>query len=70
MAKNIRGNGDGRNGRNESYTIPGRGVVPRARLVREVDAGKHPGFNTVNVNGTEYVRSNPDSQTSNNVNRD
>ncbi|WP_158897022.1 MULTISPECIES: DUF3892 domain-containing protein [unclassified Pseudomonas] len=70
MAKNIRGNRDGENGENQSYTIPGRGVVSREQLVKEVDAGKHPGFNTVNVDGVEYVRSNPDNQKGNNVNKD
>ncbi len=27
MANNIKGNGDGENGENQTYTIPGRGVV-------------------------------------------
>ncbi|EGR0977184.1 DUF3892 domain-containing protein, partial [Vibrio parahaemolyticus] len=26
MANNIKGNGDGENGENQTYTIPGRGV--------------------------------------------
>jgi len=67
MAKNIKGNQDGPNGRNESYTIPGRGVVSRANLVREVDQGKHPDFHTITVDGRDYVRGNPDGSQGNNV---
>lgn len=69
MAKNIRGNHDGENGENDSYTIAGRGVVERDQLVREVEEGKHPNHHVVNINGEDYVRSNPDSTESNNVNK-
>lgn len=69
MAKNIRGNNDGSNGENDSYTIAGRGVVNRAALVRETHSGKHPCHHVVRVNGEEYVRANPDSQSANNVNK-
>ena len=65
MANNI--NGDGPNGRNESYTIPGRGVVGRQTLVDEIDSGRHPNFHTVEVEGREYVRANPDHSCDNNV---
>lgn len=70
MAKHIRGNGDGKNGENQSYTIPGRGTVSRPQLVKEVEAGKHPDFGIVNRNGTPYVRAHPDGQKGNNVDRD
>ncbi|WP_027389006.1 DUF3892 domain-containing protein [Chrysiogenes arsenatis] len=69
MAKNIRGNKDGKNGENDSYTIPGRGVVDREQLVREIEAGKHPSHHVVTINGEAYVRSNPDATDSNNVNK-
>ncbi|MBV1790531.1 DUF3892 domain-containing protein [Marinobacterium sp. D7] len=69
MAKNIRGNHDGENGENDSYTIAGRGVVERDQLVREVEEGRHPNHHVVNINGEDYVRSNPDSTDSNNVNK-
>lgn len=68
MAKKIRGNQDGENGENESYTIPGRGVVERKQLVDEVNAGKHPNHHVISINGVDYVRSNPDSTESNNIN--
>lgn len=69
MAKNIRGNHDGENGENDSYTIAGRGVVERDELVQEVNEGRHPNHHVVNINGENYVRSNPDSTESNNVNK-
>lgn len=70
MANNIRGNGDGKNGENQSYTIPGRGTVSRPELVREVESGRHPNFGIMTVEGTPYVRAKPDSQKGNNVDRD
>lgn len=70
MAKNIRGNRDGENGENLSYTVTGRGVVSRPQLVQEVKDGQHPDFNVIKVNNVEYVRANPDSSTSNNINKD
>lgn len=70
MAKNIRGNNDGENGENDSYTITGRGVVSRETLVQEVEQGKHPHHHVVNINGEDYVRSNPDRTIGNNVNKE
>lgn len=69
MAKNIRGNNDGSNGENDSYTIAGRGVVNRGTLVQETRNGQHPSHHVVHINGEDYVRANPDSQNSNNVNK-
>ena len=69
MAVNIRGNGDGNNGHNESYTILGRGTISRSKLVSEVKSGKHPKHTTTKVNGIEYVKAKPDNKTKNNVNR-
>jgi len=68
MANIIKGNHDGENGRNESYTIPGRGTVPRPNLVREVESGQHLDFSTYRIHGQKYVRANPDSSKDNNVN--
>lgn len=70
MAKNIRGNKDGKNGSNNSYTIPGRGIVPRKKLVKEVDSGKHPNHHVFEIDGEEYVRSNPDKTPNNNVDKE
>lgn len=66
----IRGNNDGPGGRNDTYRIGSRTAVPRTQAVREVDAGKHPGNHTVEVNGRKYVRDNPDGSKKDNVNRD
>jgi hypothetical protein len=66
----IRGNRDGPNRRNESYRVPGRGTVPRAQLVGEVEAGRHPGAHVVTVAGRQYIRDNPDNSTADNVNQD
>ena len=70
MARTIKGNRDGEGGCNDSYTIPGRGVVTRSTLVREVEKGKHPNFSIYNRDGVKYVRGNPDSKEKNNVNDD
>ncbi len=69
MAVNIRGNRDGDNGHNESYTIPGRGTVSRSKLVREVKSGKHPNHTITKISGVVYVKAKPDNRTKNNVNR-
>lgn len=70
MAKNITGNNDGEGGRNESYTVIGRGKeIPRKTLVKEVEDGKHPDFSIYEHKGEKFVRSNPDSTESNNVNK-
>lgn len=69
MANNIKGNRDGKNNRNETYTIPGRDShIPRQKLVKEVDAGKHQNFHTIEINGEKYVQGNPDKSKKNNVN--
>lgn len=70
MATHITGNEDGPNGENDSYTIVGRGVVARARLVAEVKAGQHPNHSIYTRHGVEYVRSNPDKKETNNINKD
>lgn len=69
MADNINGNQDGENGRNKTYAIPRRGIVPRRTLVREIESGRHQNYSTYTRNGQKYVRANPDSSTCNNVNK-
>jgi hypothetical protein len=40
MANTIRGNKDGENGENQTYTILGRGsAIPREQVVREIKQG-------------------------------
>lgn len=70
MAKKILGNHDGRKGGNDTYTIPGRGTVPRIKTVREVKKGKHPGFTTTIINGQEYVKGKPNNTENDNVNQE
>lgn len=65
----IIGNNDGPGGRNETYKIGSRKVVPRIQAVREVERGKHTGVHVVKVNNRKYIRDNPDHSTSDNVNR-
>ncbi len=69
MAKKIRGNHDGENGENDSYTIQGRGEVSRETLVKEVENGKHPNHSIYEINGEKYVRANPDNSSDNNINK-
>lgn len=64
----IKGNGDGPGGRNDTYNIGSRREIPRAVLVKEVKAGKHPDTHVIKVNGKEFVRDNPDQSTKDNVN--
>jgi len=66
-ASSISGNQDGSNGENQSYTIQGRGVVTRRQLTHEVNSGLHEGVHTIEVNGTEYVRANPNSCKQDNI---
>ncbi len=66
-ASSISGNADGTNGENQSYTVQGRGTVCRSQLVREVNNGLHQGVHTVEVNGVEYVRANPNGSRSDNI---
>ena len=68
MANDIRGNADGENGENDSYSISGRSSnIPRRKLVQEVEQGKHPNHHTYKRNGKKYVRSNQDWMKKNNV---
>lgn len=71
MANTIRGNQDGVNGHNDTYRIPGRSsTIPRAQVVQEVKAGKHPRHEIYTRGGVEYVRAKGDSITGNNVDPD
>lgn len=70
MAKTIKGNHDGEGGRNDSYTIPGRGIVERQEVVKEIEKGKHSDFSIYKRDQEKFVRAKPDSSQANNVNRD
>lgn len=64
----IKGNRDGKGGRNESYRIGNRAHVPRTQVVKEVEQGKHPQAHVIKVNNRKYVRDNPDPSRKDNVN--
>lgn len=66
----IRGNRDGPNGRNESYSLGNRKHIPRMKMVQEVEAGQHPSVNVIKVNGRKYIRDNADSSRKDNVNQE
>jgi Protein of unknown function (DUF3892) len=68
MAKII-GNGDGPNGRNDSYQVGNRKQVDRKQVVKEVKDGKHLNYHIYHRNNQEYVRDNPDRSKDDNVNR-
>lgn len=65
----IKGRNDGLGGRNEHYDIDSRKNVPRRNVVAEVKRGEHDGVHIVKINDREYVRDNPDSSKTDNVNR-
>lgn len=67
MAQKIRGNQDGQNGENQSYTIHGRGTVSRRKLVSEIKSGQHPHHHVIKVDGTEFARSNQNSKKNDNI---
>jgi hypothetical protein len=66
MAKGSSINGNG-NSRNDSYTIKGRGVVSRPKLVNEVKKGLHPDTHIYKRNGVEYARNNPNHDKPDNI---
>ncbi len=68
MANIIKGNHDGKGGRNETYSIPSRGKIKRTQLVKEVESGNHPSFTIYKINRTKFVRAKPDFTEKNNVN--
>jgi len=70
MANKINGNRDGKNGSNNTYSIPGRNSsITRKTIVKEVKEGKHPNHSIYKRNNTEYVRANPNPKKSDNVNK-
>ena len=54
-------------GLNTHFNVPGQGEITRAKLVREVEAGKHPGYHIRDNGEVTYVASNPDRSKENNL---
>ncbi len=65
----IKGNNDGKGGRNETYNVGGRKNIKRSVIVKEIEQGKHPDTHVVKINNRKYARDNPDHSKSDNVNR-
>jgi hypothetical protein len=63
----IKANKDNNN-ETESYTINGKHKTCE-QAIKEVKDGKHPGYHVREMNGKEFIASNPDNKSSNNVNR-
>ena len=56
-------------GKPPKYDVNKQHNVPRTEVVKQINEGKHPGFNTPKIGGKEYPRANPDGSTKNNVNK-
>ena len=67
MAK-IKGNQDGKNGRNETYQVARKPNVPRNKLVKEVEAGLHPNVHIYKIGREKFIRDNRDRSKQDNVN--
>lgn len=68
MAAKIKGNNDGPNGENLSYSVQGRNI-PKNVLIPLVEAGKYPGYHVLTADdGKKWIRGNPDKRKNNNVN--
>ena len=67
-AKKIRVTSETSTGLNKTFHVPGQGHTSRSALVRQVEAGKHPGYHTrTTPGGTKFVASNPDGSKRNNL---
>jgi len=52
---------------NVYYRLSNGKIVTRAQAVTMVKKGELPGYNIIKVNGVEYLRDNPDSKESDNI---
>ncbi len=67
MAPRITGRRENETGGNTHYKIGKTKIVTRAEGVKMVKNGKLPGYHTVKVNGVNYLRDNPDTSESDNI---
>ena len=63
----ITGRRENDSGGNTHYRIGQTKIVPRGEAVRMEKQGKLPGYHTLKVNGVEYLRDNPDTRESDNI---
>ena len=67
-SKNIKVTRETPTGLNVGFNVPGRGALPRSKLIPLVESGKVEGYHTrVHPNGTKFVASNPDGSKKNNL---
>lgn len=67
MALRITGRREDVNGANTHYRLSDGRIVTRAEAVRMCKLGHLPGYNIITVNGVEYLRDNPDTRESDNI---
>jgi len=68
--KTIRATQETDSGRNTRFRDKATGRdKSRAQLVKEIEAGKHPGYHIRVINDVKTPVSNPDGKTSNNLNQ-
>ncbi|WP_375263568.1 hypothetical protein [Palleronia sp.] len=59
---------ESRSGLNIGFNVPGRGHMPRHKLVPEVERGAHPGYHVrTTAEGMKFVASNPKGSKSDNL---
>ena len=67
MALRITGRREDATGANTHYRLSDNRIVTRAEAVRMCRLGLLPGYNIIVVNGVEYLRDNPDTRVSDNI---
>jgi hypothetical protein len=67
MSLRITGRREDANGANTHYRLSDGRIVTRADAVRMCRMGLLPGYNIITVNGVEYLRDNPDTRESDNI---
>lgn len=67
MALRVTGRREDANGANTHYRLNDDRIVTRDEAVRMCRLGLLPGYNIIRVNGVEYLRDNPDTRESDNI---
>ena len=67
MSLRVTGRREDEKGANTHYRLSNGKIVTRAQAVTMVKKGELPGYNIIKVNGVEYLRDNPDSKESDNI---
>lgn len=67
MALRITGRREDATGGNTHYRLSDGRIVTRVDAVRMCRMGLLPGYNIITVSGVEYLRDNPDTRVSDNI---